>query len=653
MVGYRIEQNVAVLEVAQPPLNGLSRAVRAGLMEAVDRAEEDDRAAAIMLIGAGETFPAGADVLEYDTGLKEPSLRDLCDRIDYCGKPVVAALTGTVYGGGLELALAAHYRVAHIATRFGFPEVHLGLPPAGGGSQRLPRLVGAQQTLAMLIGGKIVRAEKSAGNRLIDMRTDGDVRQAALAFCDRLIAEGRGPRRLAESIPGGRDPMAFQSTLAAARARLGDDHDSFEAQLLTLIEASALLPFEAGLDLEAEVFADCVVSDRARALRHSFLAERRAAQGDSAADSEPPIRAVALFGTGTLAVQLAARILSSRVALRWAAHDQDALKSARGMLERLLLRGVETGTPAEARVRRLLEDARLGAAQEMLAGADAGIIADRGYDDLTLPDGFLAATAYPDRVRGIGLRFVPPADSARLVEIMQGPGASLAQVARAGALVRCLGKLPVHVTSERDTLAGRLSQAMQSAADALIDLGESPRRIDAALEGWGLGRGLFAARDRRSLVDLARVPREHGENWSARLVAAGRMGAAEGGGYFDWKDGQPQPSAAVDAILDSARPPQTIAADLIVRVIIGAAANEGLRLLEEGKAARASDLDIVSIHALGVPQARGGVMKAVTLWGLFSVMKQMERLGHPDQAIWAAHPEWMRLVRNGQSFDAL
>ncbi|WP_425102202.1 enoyl-CoA hydratase-related protein [Tropicibacter sp. S64] len=649
MVGYRIERQVAVLEVAQPPLNGLTRAVRAALMEAIDRAEEDDAADAIVLIGAGGTFPAGTDVTEYDRGLQEPFLRDLCDRVEYSEKPVVAALNGTVFGGGLELALAAHYRVAHAGTRFGLPEIHLGLPPAGGGSQRLPRLVGAAQALDMLGSGRVIGAGEAAGARLTDLRTEGDVRQAALDFCDTLRMGGTGPRRLGENVAGASDPAAFHAAIAEARAALSGDRDSLQAQIVMLVEAAALLPFEAGCALEAEIFNDCLASDRARALRHVYLAERRAAQG--APDAGPEVQAIAVLGSGGLAVQLVARALMQGLAVIWAARDGQALETAQGRMRALLATGARDTAAVEALCAGLsLATCKDAAAQ---AGPGAVLITERGYDDLPWPEGALRLPAYTDAVQGVGLRFVPPAHRARLVEVLQGPDASRAAVLRAAQVAQRLGKLPVRVVSDRDTLAGRLNTAMNRAADALIDLGCSPYAIDAALLDWGMPQGVLAARDRRSLVDLARIDLVSGVNWCRALVEAGRMGAAEGGGFYDWKDGTPVPSESVLTLFDAQRPPRGRPPENIRTLILGAMANEGLHLLAEGRAVRASDLDVVSIHALNLPREQGGVMKAVSLRGLFGVMRQMERLGHPDTAFWTPHPEWGRLVKNGLDFDAL
>lgn len=653
MVGYKVEHGVAVLEVAQPPLNGLSRAVRSALMDAIDRAEEDDSAQAIVLIGAGQSFPSGADVMEYDAEPSEPQLRDLCERVEFSEKPVVAALAGTVFDGGLELALSCHYRVAQRGTRFGFPQIHLGLPPSAGGSQRLPRLVGAALALDMLMEGRVLSADNAAGQRMVDTLTDGDVRGAALAFCARLLQKGGGRRPLSAVMPGADNPMKFQKEIAARRARWAGDEDSAEAQILSLVEASALLPFQAGLDMESEIFAECLRSQRSRGLRHAFQAERRAARFDLPRTVAPKTKVLAVLGAGPLAVQIVVTALNAGFSLRWGARDPDILKISRDQLTAIFDAAVAGGGISAEQSEKRLGALTTGSSEEMAQGADMAILAARGQKEVPLSEGAVRLLAYPSRVKALGLRFVPPVYATRLVEVLQGPQAQAADVARATVLAGQLGKVPVLVKSSHDTLAGRLGAAMHRAADALIDQGASPYEIDTALRNWGLPTGPFQARDKRSLGDMAHIQPAHGRNWSAMLQEQDRMGAAEGGGFYDWSKGKPSPSRQVQALLDRERPAQSFAPEKLVHLVIGAMANEGLRLLTEGKAQRASDLDVVSMLGLEVPRHRGGIMKAVSFWGLFTVQKEMERLGHPDRDFWTPQPEWARLVKNGQSFDDL
>ncbi|WGW03779.1 enoyl-CoA hydratase/isomerase family protein [Tropicibacter oceani] len=653
MVGYKVEQGVAILEVAQPPLNGLSRAVRAALMDAVDRAEEDDSAGAILLVGAGASFPAGAEVSEYDSHPVDPSLRDLCERVEFSEKPVVAALAGTVHGGGLELALAAHYRVARAGTRLGFPDIHLGLPPCGGGSQRLPRLVGAAQALDMLIGGRLYPVDTAEGRKLVDTLTDGDVRLAGLAFCAKLLAADGGARPLSARMPGADDPMRFQQEIAARRAGFDGDPDSAEAQILTLVEASALLPFQAGLELEGELFQDCLTSERSRGLRHAHLAERRAARFDGVPKNPSGAQVLAVLGAGSLAVQIVLAALNAGLTVRWGGKDAALMQRSQAQLDEVFdkaaARGGGDAQAAQQRRARLTT----GSSEDMAQGADTVLMAVPGQANVPLQNGAVRLQAFAAPVKGTGLRFVPPVHATRLVEVLQGPQSQPAELARAAALAAQLGKVPVHVHSDHDTLAGRLAAALHRAADGLLDMGASPYDIDVALTGWGLPSGPFAARDRRGLGDFARITRVQGRNWSALVHAQGRTGRAEGRGFYDWSDGQPEPAQPVQALLADQRPDQAFSSGRIVSIMLGAMANEGLRLITEGKAQRASDLDLVSLLALEIPRHRGGVMKAVSLRGLLSVKKELERLDHRDRAFWALHPDWARLIRNGQGFDAL
>ena len=254
LVESSVRDAVAYLVVNHPPVNTLSHAVRVALIDALDDAEEDDAVAAIVLAGYGATFPAGAELQEYETGLQEPYLRDVCERIEVSGKPVVAALHGTVLGGGLELALSAHYRIARRGTRLGLPEIKLGLPPSAGGTQRLPRLLEAGTALEFLLTGRTVVADRPPGQSLVDGLVDGDVREAVGRFCAKLVAENRGPRRLSEDRSRFADMAAYQAAVDEARAGLSPDN-SAARDIVHLVEAAPLLPFDAAMGMEEDAFA--------------------------------------------------------------------------------------------------------------------------------------------------------------------------------------------------------------------------------------------------------------------------------------------------------------------------------------------------------------------------------------------------------------
>ncbi|KUF10287.1 enoyl-CoA hydratase/isomerase family protein [Pseudoponticoccus marisrubri] len=648
-VGYEVAAGVAYLSIANPPVNALSRDIREDLMEALDRAEEEDGVEAIVLIGSGGTFPAGADLNEYDDGLQEPFLRDLCERVAYCETPVVAALSGTVFGGGLELALAAHYRLALQGTRLSLPEIRMGLTPSAGATQRLPRLVGAELALDMMLSGRILTVDRAPGQQLVDAVCSGDLRMAAAQFCARLAGEDPATRRLSERRDGLEDAVAFQAAVAAHRARLDGDPEDAAHRIVHLVEAAALLPFEAGLAMEEDAFEATLASDAARALRHAFVAEHVARRGFAAPVAPVRMERVAVLGAGPLALQIAVSALNAGLCVDWGMRDTAHRHEGEAQLRDLLAAGRDADARAEA-----LDRLRIGDSAAMTDRADIILHAARGQGDVPAPEGVVRAVAMAGRVDRVGLRFAPPVFATRLVEIIEGPDCAPGDLAAALALADRLHKVPVHVRSTGESLAGRLAAAMQRAADGLVDLGADPYAIDAALEDWGLARPPFKARDMAGLETLAHAERGAGAtNWSAEIAGLGRTGWVAGLGFYDWEQRVACPSAAVTRHLDTARAPVKWPAEDLRRLVIGAMANEGTRLLAEGMARRASDLDVVSLLALDLPRPRGGVMKAVSLWGVFGVMKTLERLGHPDADFWQPQPAWAELVKYGQSFDDL
>ncbi|CUH82654.1 enoyl-CoA hydratase-related protein [Tropicibacter naphthalenivorans] len=644
-VGYHVVEGVAFLNVAHPPVNALSRPVRVLLMEALDRAEEDDAVSEIVLKGEGVTFPAGADLSEYEQKLTEPFLRDLCERVEYCEKPVIALMHGTVYGGGFELALAAHYRLAARSTRVSLPEVLMGLTPSGGATQRLPRLAGAKVALDMMLSGGVLVLDRAPGQQLVDELFDGDLRGAAVQFCHKLREKGQGPRRLSQARDGFADPKAYQSEINTRRASLPEGDDA-RAQILHLVEAAPLLPFEAGLAMEQDAFEEALGSDAAHALRHSFVAERNARRFPARPKALPKVNRIAVLGPGPLAMQLAVAALQSGAAVNWGAKDVARLDDGVRQLREIFARSSKGAV--EARLKLLTT----GESAEMVKGADMILHAAKGQGDVPAPRELPRAVVMAGRVDALGLRFAPPVFATRLMEVIEGPDGTATQMAYALALAERLGKTPVHVKSSGATVAGRLVAALHRAADALVDLGADPYQIDDAVEAWGWSKPPFRTRDTIGLEDFTGQSRALGaRNWSAELCEVDRKGWVAGAGFYDWGDHGARPSEAVPRLINGARPVAPMAAADVVELLVGAMANEGVRMLSEGMVDRASDIDVVAMLAQDFPRGRGGPMKMASIWGLFRILKKMERLGHVDTAFWAPMPLWGELVKNGRDFD--
>lgn len=655
---YSVREGVGYIAVSNPPVNALDLAVRRGLIAALARAVGDDDVQEIVLIGQGKTFPAGADIAEFDAPLQEPLLPELCDRIEDCAKPVIAAIHGTALGGGFEIALAAHYRIAHSSARIGLPEVRLGLLPGAGGTQRAPRLAGARIALDLMLGGRAYPVNVAPGQVFLDAMTDGDLAQAAQSFCLSLRAAGKGVRRARDSRRGFADPAAYQAEITARRKVVEGLAEQAPKEIVTAVEAALLLPFEAGMALEWDLFSDCLVSDQSAALRHAFFAERRAAKFPLPAElARPEIHTLAVLGGGPLAVNLVLTALSAGLSVQWGTRDPQILQAGVSQLAALFEQGVTNGRFTRMQADAHLARLRAGESAAMAKGADMIVHAARGQGNVPADPAIVRAVAMPGRVEELGLRFGGPVFATRLCEVVAGPLATPAQMAAGLALVRRLGKVAVRVVSDGETIVGRMAAALHRAADALVDMGQSPVDIDTALRGWGWSRVPFETRDTLGLDDFVQAPRAPGaRNWSAVLTGAGRSGRVSGAGFYRYSDGAdtPLPDPDLDRLLDAQRAAlRPMAPERIALLLLGALANEGARMLGDGCVARPSDLDIAMILGQGFPRWRGGPMKAADQVGLLRLSKALEQVDHVDSAFWHPEPQFLELIKNGRQFDSL
>lgn len=655
-VEYSHRDGVVWLGLSNPPANALSRDLRAALISALDVALAEPEVQAVVIHGRGRSFPMVVDAEEVVRQSAAPSLSDLCSRIETAPRPVVAALHGTVLGGGLELALAAHYRVALASARLGLPEVRLGLLPAAGGTQRLPRMIGARAALDMMLSGAICAADAPPARGLVDAVAESDLLGATNMFVRKLLAEGKGPRRSSEMRQGFADAVAYQQEVARRRDSVARQPEFAPREIVAAVEAAILLPFEAGLAFEADAFETCLASEQSAALRAAQLAERRALRFGLPAGTElPELRRIAVLGGGPLAVQIVYSALNAGLAVAWGTRDPVQLRTGvpqlDGMFRQSVARGAISDDAAQERMGRL----RVGDSAAMTADSDMILHAARGQGDVPAPAGIVRAVAFSGRVEELGLRFALPVYGTRLVEVIAGPSVRPEQLAAALALARALGKVPVKVVSGGDSLASRLMGACQRAADALVDAGQDPYEIDGALRDWGWQRPPFQLRDQIGLDRFAQRSRAEGaRNWSALLLAQGRGGRAQGMGVYDWQaePGHPRPDPGLRSILDAERPPASpMAQDLIRRLVLGAMANEGARMLASGMAARPSDIDLAAIMALDLPRWRGGPMHLAGVFGLLSLRRAMEGSDHPDRAVWRPEPVFADLIKNGRTFD--
>ena len=687
---YRVEDGVAVVAIDNPPVNGLGHATRLGIAEGIARALADPAVVAIVLTGAGRVFSGGADIREFNTAkaTEAPTLRRLIETIDNCAKPVVAAIQGVAMGGGLELALGCHYRVALADAQIALPEVRLGLLPGAGGTQRLPRAIGLVPALAMIVSGDPVRADSLSG--LFARTYDGELVRNAVAFA-REMGTGRGPHpRLRDVAVGARNADEFRATalatLAPAARNLPAPQACIDALAATLSD-----DFDAGLKVERAAFERLIVSPEAKALRHVFFGERAAARiPDVPADT--PVRKVgrvAVIGAGTMGAGIAMNFVTAGIPVRLLETRQDALDRGVAAMRSQFEASARKGklTPADVERRMALVQPTMAMAD--LADADLAIEAvyeDMGVKQAVLreldavlkPGAILAsntstldldrladATRRPQDV--VGLHFFSPANVMRLLEVVRGARTGSDVLATAMKLAARIGKTPV-VSGVCDGFIGnRMLGKYLEQANLLLLEGALPEQVDRAIEQFGFAMGPFRMSDvAGNDVGWSVRKRRYAEQGDAgyfraadRLCEQGRFGQKTGGGWYDYVAGDrtARPSPAVAAMLQqitatagTARP--TIDDEEIVDRLLCALVNEGAQIVDEGIAARASDVDVVYVTGYGFPRHRGGPLFHADQRGLAAVVAAIDRFAQGAYGnAWRIAPLLARLAREGGHFN--
>lgn len=691
-VSYEVEDGVAVLTIANPPVNALSWEVRRGLADGLEAALADPDVDVIVIIGEGNTLSVGADISEFGAPFQNPGLPEVCNRIEASEKPVLAALHGNVLGGGFEVALSTHYRVASLGTRFGLPEVTLGLLPGAGGTQRMPRLAGANLSLEVMLSGQSLPVDDARASALFDALVEGDLREGAIAYARELIEEGAPVRPTRDATVGFADPLAYQGSLARARARVSGKPENAPREIVNCIEAAMLLPFEQGLAFEWSAFENLLVSEQSAALRHAFFAERKAAKFPELAGVSPrDVRQVGIVGGGTMGSGIAMACLGAglKVVLveRGAAALDAALTRIDGMFDRNVARGrLSSAARDEKR-------AALDGATDLVALADVDMVIEAVPEELdakllvfsqldgVVKEGAVLAsnTSYMDvnrmaRETGspedvLGLHFFSPAHVMRLVEVIVADETAPEVTATAVALARRLGKIPVRAGMSDGFIGNRILSAYRFAADMMLEEGATPYLIDEAMEDWGMTLGPYKVQDmagldiswaRRKRLAETRDPAERYVAIGDRLCEAGRLGQKAGRGYYLYVDGAREGTQdpEVIALIRTERErkgisPRGFKPDEIQRRCLAAMVNEGARLLREGVATRPSDIDTVMMHGYGFPRWRGGPMMAADLVGLLKVKSDLDLFAREEPRFWAPEPIFDGLIKNGQGFDSL
>jgi 3-hydroxyacyl-CoA dehydrogenase len=665
--------------------------VRKGIAEGLDRAADTDSIAAVILTGAGSNFCGGADVTEFNTPLMgaAPNLHDLFELIEGFPKPLIAALNGLAFGGGLELAMCCHYRVALASAQLGLPEVKLGLLPGAGGTQRLPRLVGAERALNMIVGGNPVAARELANTALLDRVVDGDVVAAATALVQEA-ADGKLPLKKARDIsvvlP---NAEAFFDFARGAVAPLAKNYPA-PAKIIDAVEAAVLKPFDDGLEVEAAGFAELLEGTVSKALRHVFFATRGAAKIADVPSSTAtrPVRSVAVIGAGTMGGGIAMNFANAGVRVIVLESAQAALDKGLGVVkknyESTLKKGrltakqfdervaLITGTlsyddigDADLVIEAVFED--MGVKQQVFETLDrkakVGAILASNTSTLDLNQ-IAAVTHRPQDV--VGLHFFSPANVTKLLEIVRGSKTAKDVLATALAVARQIKKIGVVAGVCDGFIGNRMLHAYFRETGFLLDAGALPQQIDRALENFGFAMGPFRVADLAGNdIGWAIRKRQYAEHperpvsrIADRICELGRFGQKTGAGWYDYKPGERAalPSELVTNIVleESARlglKRRKVSAEEIVERALYSLINEGARILEEGVAARSSDIDIVYIAGYGFPDFRGGPMFYADTVGLAKIVRAMRGFAkgyRPDA--WEPAPLLQRLAAENRGF---
>ena len=654
------DDGIAVITVDKPPVNALSWDVRLGICNTMHQARNDPAVIAVVLVCSGRTFIAGADITEFDKPLQSPGFLEMIDALDDSPKPVIAAIHGTALGGGLETALACHFRVAVPSARLGLPEVKLGLVPGAGGTQRLPRAVGPEKALAMIVGGAPIGAQEALADGLVDevVEEGADLTGAAVAFARRVVAARQPLVRLRDrddKVAPARGSRTLFDDFRKRHARRMRGFEAPEACIRT-VEAAVELPFDEGMDREQEIFRSLMGGSQARAQQYFFFAEREAAKIPDVPRNTKTIdvRRAVVVGGGTMGGGIGMCFANAGLPVVMVEQNEEAL--ARGLAtvrrnyENTAARGGLTPAQVEERM------GRIQGALDLDAVREADVVVEAVFEELEVkqdtfrkldalaPDHALlatntsaldvnaiaAATARPESV--VGTHFFSPANIMRLVEVVRGEKSSKEAIATAMALARQLGKAPVLVGVCHGFVGNRMLFARQREALRLILEGAPPQDVDAVLYDFGLPMGPFAMADLAGLDLGWSAAASTGSTLRERLCEAGRRGQKTGAGYYDYESGSrtPKPSPVVAKIIREfaeerrIRRRNDIGRDEIFERLVYPMINEGAKILEEEIALRPSDIDVVWVYGYGWPVYRGGPMFYADEVGIDRIVARMQ-----------------------------
>lgn len=696
VVSYEVRGSIGLIQINNPPVNALSvnKGVLQGLLDAIKSGDHDPQVNAFLLIGGGKNFSGGADISEFGKP-KAPGMATLSDLLDYMDtvtKPIVAALSGPTMGGGFELSLTCHYRLASQEAIVGLPEVKLGILPGAGGTQRLPRIIGAEQALELITSGAFVSAQNAKALGIVDEIIDEELLEGSIRWIKRALRSGLPVARVSErAVKTNADPEAF---ITKARAVAEKKWRGYPAPLriVECIDAAINKPFKEGMQIERKNIEALIPTDESKSLRHLFFAERQANKVDGITKEVPiaKIKSVSVIGAGTMGTGIAMNFLNVGIPVTIIDTNDETLQKGIDTIKGNYLSTVEKGRlSTEDRDRRV---ALLNGSTTVSSVSESDLVVEAVYEEMTIkkaifleldsvakPSAILATntstldvneiasvTQRPEQV--IGLHFFSPANVMQLLEVVRADKTSQEVVATSMSLAKKIKKIPVCVGVCDGFVGNRMIHTYLREAEYLIEEGALPQQVDHAIESFGFAMGPFRMCDLAGLdIGWAIRKRRKSEGLVSKryvsipdqLCERGWFGQKTGGGYYTYESGSRVPivNPEVNAIVENASSEKgitrrTIEANEIVDRLMYALINEGAGILAEGVAQRASDIDVIYAAGYGFPRYRGGPMFYAQTIGLSNVVEGIERYSNQAHGEhWQVSPFLSDLVQKNQTFE--
>jgi 3-hydroxyacyl-CoA dehydrogenase len=664
LVRYEVEDGIGVITVDNPPVNALSPGVPEGIIAAVEKAEADPNVKAMVLMGAGRSFIAGADIRQFGKPRPTPARRTY-DVLDQGTKPIVAAIHGFALGGGLENALACHYRIAVPSAKVGLPEVLIGILPGGGGTQRLPRLIGPKAAMELIVSGRHVPAPEAKQLGIIDELVEGkDLRKEAVAFA-KGIAERRPLPRVrdmtAKLEQAKADPGMFETMRKSIARKARNQKAPYHC--IAAVEAAVSQPFDEGVQTERRLFTELENSDEARGLRYAFFAEREVSKIPGLAKDAvlPDIRTVAVVGAGTMGGGIAMSFADFGIPVKIVEATPEAMEKGLQRIRDNYAISVKRGSLKQEEMDKRLP--RIQPVESLQSIADCDVVIEAVFEEMDVKkdvfarldaimkrgallftnssaldvDAIAAVTKRPEKVAGT--HFFSPANVMKLLEVVAGAKSSPETIAAAMKLGRSIGKIAAWAGNTDGFVANRSRAPFNTEANLMVEEGAAPEDIDKVMVDFGYPMGPFAVGDLAGL-DIGYASRRRRAAADPdyrklpvpdRLVELGRYGQKTGAGWYRYEKGDrtPHPDPEVKRIIqevarETGIEQRTFTSEEILRRLLFASVNEACKILEEGKALRASDVDVMWLHGFGFPRYRGGLMFWADQIGAKAVYEQVE-----------------------------